>query len=168
MFGDGIFEIRERLHRTRSVRWPRDEIVIIEVFLPASRGRRSPVPPVSSIMKIPQSIKDSAQIRSFSAGTVIFEAETPGDEMFIVEEGEVDIVLAGRVLETVVQDGIFGEMALIDHAPRSTSAIARTDCKLIALNQRRFTFLVDEIPFFAIGVMKVMADRLRRASIKEE
>jgi len=119
-------------------------------------------------MKIPQAIKDRAQIRSCPAGSVIFEAETTGDEMFIVEEGEVDIVLAGRVLETIVKDGFFGEMALIDHAPRSTSAIARTDCKLIPVNQHRFNFLVDEIPFFAIGVMKVMAARLRRASQKVE
>ena len=118
-------------------------------------------------MKIPPAFKDSAQIRSFPAGSTIFEAGQPGDEMFVVEEGEVDIVLAGRTLETVGKEGFFGEMALIDHAPRSSSAIARTDCQLIAVNQHRFNFLVDEIPFFAIGVMKVMADRLRKATMKE-
>jgi CRP-like cAMP-binding protein len=41
--------------------------------------------------------------------------------------------------------------------------VARTDCRLAALDQRQFTFLVDEIPFFALRVMKVLADRLRKA-----
>ena len=118
-------------------------------------------------MKLPQSFRDSAQVRSYDAGSVIFEFGQPGDEMFMVEEGEVDIVLAGKVLETVFAEGIFGELALIDHEPRSTSAIARTSCRLVVLNQHRFMFLVDEVPFFAINVMKVMADRLRRASLLE-
>jgi CRP-like cAMP-binding protein len=84
--------------------------------------------------------------------------------MFIVQDGEVDIVVGGKVVETVGPDGFFGELALIDSTPRSADALARTNCKLLPLNQHRFTFMVDEIPFFAIRVMKVMADRLRRAA----
>ncbi len=118
-------------------------------------------------MNIP-AFKDIQNIRNYPAGSVIFNAAQPGDEMFIVEEGEVDIIIAGEVVETVQPDGFFGEMALIDHAPRSTDAIAPTDCSLLALNQHRFTFLVDEMPFFAIRVMKVMAQRLRRASHREQ
>lgn len=118
-------------------------------------------------MKIPHSFREGAQFRTYAAGSVIFELGQPGDEMYIVEEGEVDIVLAGKVLETVSPDGFFGELALIDHEPRSTGAIARTDCRLLVLNQHRFMFLVDEVPFFAINVMKIMADRLRRASSVE-
>ncbi len=57
---------------------------------------------------------------------------------------------------------MIGEMALIDHLPRSASARATTDAKLVPIDQRRFLFLVQETPFFAIHVMKVMADRLRR------
>ncbi len=115
-------------------------------------------------MKIPTTFRESAQIRNYPSGSIIFEAGQPGEEMFIVEEGEVDIVLGDKVLETVVAEGFFGEMVLIDHEPRSTGAIARTDCVLMVLNQHRFNFLVDEVPFFAINVMKVMANRLRRAS----
>jgi CRP/FNR family transcriptional regulator, cyclic AMP receptor protein len=119
-------------------------------------------------MKIPQAFKDSTEIRSYAAGSLIFENGQQGSEMFVVEEGEVDLVLGEKILETVVADGFFGEMSLIDHEPRSATAIARTDCKLLILNQHRFNFYVDEIPFFAIHVMKKMAERLRRASRMEK
>jgi CRP-like cAMP-binding protein len=62
-------------------------------------------------------------------------------------------------------DGIFGELSLIDQEERIASAIARTDCTLQVIDKRHFLFLVQENPLFAIQVMKVMADRLRRVDI---
>ncbi|WP_035615982.1 cyclic nucleotide-binding domain-containing protein [Haloferula sp. BvORR071] len=114
-------------------------------------------------MKLPNLFTDPSRLRTFKVGDTIFKAGDPGNEMFIVDEGEVDIVINGTVVETVGPEHFFGELALIDEAPRSADAVARTDCKLAALDQRQFTFLVDEIPFFALRVMKVLADRLRRA-----
>jgi CRP-like cAMP-binding protein len=66
------------------------------------------------------------------------------------------------VLETVGPGGIIGEMALINTSARSASAIARTDSKLVPITAKRFQFLVQQTPFFALQVMEVMADRLRR------
>jgi CRP-like cAMP-binding protein len=57
---------------------------------------------------------------------------------------------------------MFGEMALIDREPRSATAVAETDCELVVIDKRRFWFLVQETPYFAEIVMRVMADRLRR------
>ena len=65
-------------------------------------------------------------------------------------------------LETVSSDGIFGELSLIDQETRIASAIARTDCTLQVIDKRHFLFLVQETPVFALQVMKVMANRLRR------
>ena len=115
-------------------------------------------------MKLPDALLQPQQFREFQAGEIIFNSGDPGDEMFLVREGEVDIVNGSAVLETVGPDHFFGELALIDDGPRCASAVARTRCTLVALNQRRFTFLVDELPFFAISVMKVMADRLRHSA----
>jgi CRP-like cAMP-binding protein len=115
-------------------------------------------------MKLPALFSDPSQFRDFSAGTTIFRAGEPGAEMFIVQEGEVDIVIDGKVVESIGPEHFFGEMALIDESPRSADAVARTDCKLLALNQRQFLFLVDEVPFFAIRMMRVLADRLRHAN----
>ena len=86
----------------------------------------------------------------------------PGDAMYVVLAGEVDIVLRGKVLESVRAGGIFGEMALIDHLERSADAVAKTDVRVAAIDQKRFLYLVRNHPFFALEVMKVMTDRLRR------
>ena len=57
---------------------------------------------------------------------------------------------------------IFGELALIDTQIRSASAIAKTDCQLIPVNERRFIFLTQQHPFFALHVMRILAQRLRK------
>ena len=57
-------------------------------------------------------------------GQVIFSAGDAGREMFIVRTGSVDLRIGDTLLETVEQGGIFGELALVDPAPRSATAVA--------------------------------------------
>jgi CRP/FNR family cyclic AMP-dependent transcriptional regulator len=100
--------------------------------------------------------------RAFAAGQVIFAAGSPGDVMYVVKEGEVEVLVGDRVVETIGPGGILGEMALIDHNPRSASARAKTDCQLVPIDEARFKFMIQQTPFFAIEVMRVMARRLRQ------
>ena len=100
--------------------------------------------------------------QSFAAGQHIFMEGHLGDLMFVVKEGEVDVVVHGKVVETVGPGGILGEMALIDHNPRSATAVAKTECQLVQINEARFQFLVQQTPFFALEVMRVLAHRLRQ------
>jgi CRP/FNR family transcriptional regulator, cyclic AMP receptor protein len=79
-----------------------------------------------------------------------------------VTEGQVDIIVHGKVLSPLGPGGILGEMALIDEHTRSATAVAKTDCKLAPINKKRFHFLVQQTPNFALSVMKVMAERIRR------
>jgi len=95
-------------------------------------------------------------------GETIFAEGQPADVMFAVLEGEVEIFKHGKVLETISPGGIFGEMAIIDGLPRSASAIARTDCNLAAVDGKRFTLLVQQTPYFAIEIMQMLTERLRR------
>ena len=99
---------------------------------------------------------------AYSAGQQIFTVGQPGDVMYVVKEGEVDIVINDKVVDTVGPGGLIGEMALIDKRPRSATAVAKTDCKLVSVNEQRFQRLVQQTPHFAIQVMKVMAQRLRQ------
>jgi CRP/FNR family cyclic AMP-dependent transcriptional regulator len=98
----------------------------------------------------------------FAAGDVVFADGDAGDRMYLVKNGSVSLVKNGRELESVGPGGLFGEMALIDGEPRSASAIAGEGCELVAIEKRRFWFLVQETPYFAETVMRVMAERLRR------
>jgi CRP/FNR family cyclic AMP-dependent transcriptional regulator len=100
-------------------------------------------------------------------GQVIFRAGDEGREMFIVRTGSVDLRIGETVLETVEQGGIFGELALVDPAPRSATAVAGPDCTLVLLNAGAFNDLVRKVPGLALEVMKVMARRLRRSNPPE-
>ena len=100
----------------------------------------------------------------FKAGDVIFRRGDPAHELYIVQSGEVEIRLGNRVLETLPQYSIFGEMALIDSAPRSATAIACSDAKLVPVSEKQFLFLISNTPYFALNVMRVMARRLRAAN----
>jgi CRP/FNR family transcriptional regulator, cyclic AMP receptor protein len=103
--------------------------------------------------------------RDFKAGDVIFREGEPAQELFIIQSGEVEIRLGNRVLATLSSFGIFGEMALIDNAPRSATAVAVSAAKLVAVSEKQFLFLISNTPYFALNVMRVMARRLRAANI---
>jgi CRP-like cAMP-binding protein len=98
----------------------------------------------------------------YGAGDQIFKMGDLGQEMYVVVEGQVDIIFDGKIIETINPGGLFGELSLIDASPRSADAAARGGCKIVSIDQRRFQFLVQQTPFFAIHVMRILAERLRR------
>jgi CRP/FNR family transcriptional regulator, cyclic AMP receptor protein len=100
--------------------------------------------------------------RRFSKGQRIFAEGDPGDYLYAVLEGEVAITRGDRQVATIVVGGVFGEMALIDQKPRSATATARTDVRLAAIDRNRFLDLVHNTPFFAVQMMQVLSDRVRR------
>jgi len=104
--------------------------------------------------------------RICEAGSTIFQAYDMGAEMYVVLEGQVDLTIGDRVVETLGPGEPFGEMALIDQAPRTATATAKTACKLAVLPEKRFLFMVQQRPDFALQIMKVMADRLRRMNAR--
>lgn len=106
--------------------------------------------------------KNEKEVVIYSAGQIIFKEGEPGDVMYVIQEGEVEILIGDKVLETVSEGGVVGEMALIDTTYRSATARAKSDCKLVPLDETRFKVYVHNTPFFAVQVMRIMADRLRR------
>lgn len=113
-------------------------------------------------MKLPNIFEKTTERETYAAGAVIFSAGDPGDMMYVVHEGEVEIKVGDTVVETVGPDGFFGEMALIEPGPRAAGAFAKSDCTLVPINERRFQFMVQEIPFFAKEIMRGLVRRLRK------
>jgi CRP-like cAMP-binding protein len=97
-------------------------------------------------------------------GAVLFREGDPGDAMFAITEGRVELSHLGTVLEDFGPGSILGEMALIDEAPRSATATVTTEARVVRVDKDHFNYLVQEHPTFALQVMTVMAERLRRAN----
>ena len=74
----------------------------------------------------------------------------------------VDVITFGSVLETVGPGGMFGEMALIDDGPRSAAALANEATEASAIDKTMFVQLVREEPEFALHVMRLLTERIRR------
>jgi CRP-like cAMP-binding protein len=106
-------------------------------------------------------------LATFAAGDVVFAEGDKGDKMYVVRSGEIEIERNGKVIETLPPGGIFGEMALIDGSPRAATARAKTDCEVAPISEKSFLFLVHETPFFAVSVMRALAERLRRSNVRE-
>ena len=105
--------------------------------------------------------RNSDRAVAYEPGQTIFREGEQGDSMYVVLEGEVEIRVKDRAIDTTGAGGIVGEMALVDNRPRSATAVAKTTCKLVPVNERQFNFMVQETPLFAITVMRIMCERLR-------
>jgi CRP/FNR family transcriptional regulator, cyclic AMP receptor protein len=97
-------------------------------------------------------------------GETIFKEGDTAKELYVIQSGQVEIQLGNRLLDTLEPNDLFGEMALIDGAPRSATAIAKTDVVLVPISKKDFLTLVSRAPSFALDVMGMLARRLRAAN----
>ena len=97
-------------------------------------------------------------------GETIFKEGDTAKELYVIQSGQVEIQLGNRLLDTLEPNDLFGEMALIDGAPRSATAIAKTDVALVPMSKKDFLALVSRAPSFALDIMGMLARRLRTAN----
>lgn len=98
-----------------------------------------------------------------AAGQALFREGEEGNMMFVLSTGSANVVINGMVVETLAHGSIVGEIGMVLPGPHSASVIARTDCEFVAVDEKLFQFLVQQTPFFATQVMRIMAERLRKA-----
>jgi CRP-like cAMP-binding protein len=115
-------------------------------------------------MTVLNHIDEMQGYQSFPAGSVIIKKGEPGDVMYIVKAGTVEVRDGRHLLDTVEPGGVVGEVALIDAGERSASVVAKTDCQLLPITEEQFVLLVERMPYFALQVMRVLAHRLRRTT----
>lgn len=108
-----------------------------------------------------QLFKFSDQIREFEPGEIIFAEGASADCMYALLDGEVAISVKGFDVWQLKPGELFGEMALVDRKPRSATAIARSAARVVSIGEKQFLFMVQQTPYFALHVMRLMASRLR-------
>ena len=108
-------------------------------------------------------------INDYDVGDVIFEEGSTGRELYVVLDGEVEIVKLNGGSKTVIvtlgKGEFFGEMAVIDGSSRSATAIAASsDTRVMRINHARFVYLVSQQPAFALMIMDALSKRLRASN----
>lgn len=102
--------------------------------------------------------------KTVAAGDIIFCEYEKGDEFYIVKEGKVRISKIQdnkeKTLDVFEPPSIFGEMAIIEDAPRSATAIAETDTKLVVLKKANFYELLASKPQWALSLIKILSKRI--------
>jgi len=98
---------------------------------------------------------------AYSAGSIVFNKGDPGSCMFVVQSGMIEMTIGDKVIEICGPNEAIGFMSMIDGAPRSSTARVKEACELSVIDQRKFRFMVDEVPNFALYIMGAMARRIR-------
>jgi CRP/FNR family transcriptional regulator, cyclic AMP receptor protein len=106
--------------------------------------------------------------RSYSAGQVILRQDAPGDAMYVVIEGRVKVVLIGEdgrevILSVLGAGAVFGEMSLLDDAPRSAHVVAMTPCRVMTLYRGSFHERLRASPDLCLAMLAALSSRLRAA-----
>ena len=104
----------------------------------------------------------TSEVEIFPAGSVIFATGEAAAKMYVVIEGQVEIRSGDKVLERAGPGAAIGEMALIGNHVRTATVAAATDCRLAPVTERRFLFMVQQTPFFALHIMRVLVERIVR------
>lgn len=114
-----------------------------------------------------------AQIKKLTKDTTIFHAGDPADAVFVVASGRVKVVITSsdgkEFILTVLGSGqVFGEMALLESAPRSASVVTLSAVEVLVISRVDFQRLLDSNPRISLRLMAILSRRLRRANAKME
>ena len=101
-----------------------------------------------------------------AAGKVLVNEGETGHEFFVILDGTARVTRRGKRVATLGPGSAFGELALLDKAPRNATVVAETPMELVVLGQREFAGIIDEVPGFARKLLAGMASRLREADAK--
>jgi CRP/FNR family transcriptional regulator, cyclic AMP receptor protein len=107
-----------------------------------------------------------AKERSVGAGEVVINEGETGNEFFVIMDGQAQVRRGGKKVATLGPGQFFGDLAVLDKAPRNATVTAETPMALLVLGQREFSALIEEVPGFAHKLLAGLAHRLREADAK--
>ena len=98
---------------------------------------------------------------TFAAGSVIFTEGDPGDCMFVVQSGVVEMLIHDKVVDVCGPNEAIGFLSVIDNAPRTSTARVKETASVSVIDERKFAFMLDEVPNFSKYILGAMAHRIR-------
>ena len=132
----------------------------------AAMDDRTEKRPAVEVHTLIGALRETATPKSFEPGVAIFREGDRAEAMFIVRRGTVRIEREGEVLRTLSRGEVFGEMALVDAAPRSATAVAGEDCEVAVVDEGAFQELVVHLPAFALELLRTVVRRLREETVR--
>jgi NTE family protein len=116
-------------------------------------------------------IMGSLDHRLFSAGTIMIGGGEPAEEMYIVQEGQADVLISDRsgaehLLSRVGAGGTLGEMALITGQPASATVRAASDVEALVLTRQQFENIADSLPLVYRNLGAILSRRLSRTNTR--
>jgi CRP-like cAMP-binding protein len=100
------------------------------------------------------------------AGKVLVSEGAPGSEFFVIVDGSAKVMRQGRKVANLGPGDAFGELALLDKAPRNATVVAETPMEVVVLGPREFAGIIDEVPGFSRKLLAGLAHRLRDSDAK--
>jgi CRP-like cAMP-binding protein len=98
---------------------------------------------------------------TMTAGTLIVDQGQTGREAFVILDGDVVVKRNNRKVATLGSGAVLGELSLLDHGPRTATAICETDCTLLVIEGRRFLGVLDDVPAISHKLLASLSDRIR-------
>ncbi len=113
-------------------------------------------------MNLAELFRHESDLQNLATGQALFKEGDAGELMYVLISGTAEISVNNRIVETANAGAILGEMAMIDEGTRSATVVAKSECQLLPIAKKRFDFLIQQTPNFAVHMMKVIAMRLRK------
>ena len=107
--------------------------------------------------------RNATNTRLVPSGTTIFQEGDSGHSMFAIKRGRVAIMVGGNTVDILSEEELFGEMALLERATRSATAVTLEETELVEIDETQFYILVRQNPPFALQLLKLLSERLRTA-----
>ena len=95
------------------------------------------------------------------AGDVILKEGEESTDAYIILDGEIDVIKNNKVIATLQENSLFGEIGLVDQRPRTATCVAKTRCTLGTVTREHFTTLLKNRPKAVIPILKLVAERMR-------
>jgi len=114
-----------------------------------------------------QQLAKLAQDIHVEAGHVVVRVGAAGAEFFAIVSGEAEVSRHGVPVATLGPGAFFGDLALLEKAPRNATVTARTAMDLIVLGQREFSTILDDSPMFVRKLLVGLAHRLREMDMQQ-